>query len=202
MSSMHFMTADPKEDPGPDYGFELITGYVYLTPHDGAVPLYRWVESKSNLHFYTLDPNGERAPELGYVEEKNRSPACYVLPSGAPAGVPVYRYYWPAGGDHLYTQDEKGEKGPPDYLPEGVAFYVYAKQEEGTVPLRRYVAGSQLYCYLWTKNGVFQNNHQIRAANAASAEIAAQAYVSEILKIYGLGSIDAYSIKNLRLGGC
>lgn len=207
MSAMHFLTITPDELKGPgevQWGFELITGWVYSAPQDGAAPLYRFRQTSSNLHFYTSDPAGENgnATALGYVIEHGGAPECYTPVAGTPGAVPIYRWYDPVEGDHLYTQDKNGEKGPPAYGSEGIGFYAFADSMPNTVPLKRYVTGSQAYCYMWTKNGEFQNAQGFNAANASSAREYCKDFVRQMREMFGDGSIDDYSDRQLHAGGC
>ncbi|MEW6735765.1 MAG: hypothetical protein AB1489_31020 [Acidobacteriota bacterium] len=82
--------------------------------------------------------------------------------------APFYRYYNPDSGDHFYTRDfnELGE-GRDGYTKEGIAGYILATQQPGTVPFYRYYSpdsGDHFYTtdynelgegrYGYTKEGI------------------------------------------------
>ena len=190
MSSMHFMTANGNEDPGPEYGFEQLSGFVYAEARDDAVPLFRWRHPDSNLHFYTVDPAGESATALGYVQEHIE---CYVPKQGVIGCVPMYRWYDAKQGDHLFTQDVNGELGPPEYISEGVAFYIFPEQVKSTVPLRRFAHGDpQPYCVYVSKGSKFLNHYEVQALNANAAAALGDIVCAELRAQFGESYCDEH----------
>lgn len=50
----HFYTTNPTGELAPkDYMYEGIAGYVYLTPRENRIPIYRFWNGKIVDHFYT-----------------------------------------------------------------------------------------------------------------------------------------------------
>jgi hypothetical protein len=112
---------------------EGIAGYVYATPHPGAVPLYRWRRIRTGSHFYTTSPN-EPDPRA-YASE---GIACYVLPQATAGAAPFYR--WIGRKEHFFTTAADGEGGArTGLLSEGVACYVFPTPKPDTVPFYRFV---------------------------------------------------------------
>ena len=101
-----------------------------------TVPLLRaWSQAQSD-HIYTTNVTEMDAfLANGYT-------AAYILPSDtqAPTAVPLFRLYNSHSTDHYYTAnatDRDRVVSRNGYVSEGVAGYVYADGECGTVPLYR-----------------------------------------------------------------
>ena len=59
-----------------------------------------------------------------------------------PDPTPVYRFFNTAGGSHFFTTNEAEKdaviQGAPGFRYEGIAFYSYPTQADGTTPVYRF----------------------------------------------------------------
>ncbi|PIL35320.1 hypothetical protein GSI_02045 [Ganoderma sinense ZZ0214-1] len=105
-----------------------------------TVPFLRAWSNSMTDHFYTTNQTEMDAfLAKGYVAQ---GIAAYILPSDTPAptAVPLFRLYSSISGDHYYTAnatDRAATLNRGNYVSDGIAGYVYADQECGTVPLYR-----------------------------------------------------------------
>ena len=127
----HFYTASAAEknalqnNPQWGYVYEGTAFYVFESQADGTSPVYRFFNASNGDHFYTAS-----------VSEKNSITLS-----------PVYRFYNPASGDHFYTASDAEKNivantSYSGYLFEGIAFYAYASQVNGSVPVYRSFNGT------------------------------------------------------------
>lgn len=193
---MHFYTTRTDE-PVADYIREADAGHVYPpAPHALAVPLYRWLHEASGHHFYTLDDG----PVAGW---KSEGVACYMPVAEAPGAVPFYRWFHPGTGDHFYTRDPHGELAPGSgYQQDGPQPFgwIYPSPKVDTVPLRRFVTGTQQWCIRLSRQGstVFAKNFSLASYEAAVAQ--SEVTLHEYRQIHGYAAADAYVPP--KLGGC
>jgi len=75
--------------------------------------------------------------------------AFYAYKEKTEGAVAVYRFYNKDKGDHLYTADEsemsklKNNKSKYGFTYEGIVFYAYPNQADGTVPVYRFYSSSR-----------------------------------------------------------
>ncbi|KAI0337701.1 hypothetical protein BDW22DRAFT_858582 [Trametopsis cervina] len=101
------------------------------------VPLYRLYSTSAADHFFTTNAaERDHAADHGYTYEL---PAAQILASPAEHSVPFFRIR--RGNEHFYTievsEKERTVASAPDARDEGIAGYVYAIRQNGTVPLYR-----------------------------------------------------------------
>ena len=126
------------------------------TEDDGDVEVYRFFNNDSQVEFYTTSEIEKDSiiANLPHYELQGIS----FIATDAPAegedisGVsPVYRFFNTTTGVHLYTASEVEREATAEnsnYNFEGIAYYGYDAQEEGTVPLYRfYNAGLDAHFY-------------------------------------------------------
>lgn len=111
---------------------EGIAGYIFPEPRPGALPLYRWLNTRDGAHLYTLSESPNRPGP--YVAE---GLAGYVPDASEPGAVPIYG--WRAPRNHFYTTDPNVQKVRPRmFQAEGVAFHLLTEPREGAVPFYRF----------------------------------------------------------------
>ncbi|MFZ2976084.1 MAG: SpoIID/LytB domain-containing protein [Candidatus Moraniibacteriota bacterium] len=151
-SGDHFYTASENErnslNNNPQWGYtgEGIAFYVFDTQLATTSPVYRFYAPSTGDHFYTASES-----------EKNKLTLS-----------PVYRFYAPSTGDHFYTASENEKSivtntSQSGYLPEGIAFYAYTTQFNGTVPVYRFYAsstGDHFYTTSESERDSLNNNPQ------------------------------------------
>ena len=105
-----------------------------------TVPLLRAWSQTATDHFYTTNTT-EMNTFLanGYTDQ---GIAAYILTSDtqAPTAIPLFRLYSSKDTDHYYTvnaTERDALLSNSTYVSQGVAGYVYADQECGTVPFWR-----------------------------------------------------------------
>jgi peptidoglycan hydrolase-like amidase len=108
-------------NPQWGYVYEKIAFYVHKTQVDGTLPVYRFSNVSNGDHFYTISQ-----------EEKNKISL-----------APVYRFANTINGNHFYTisiTEKNSLINNPQwgYKTEGVAFYEYTSQVNGTLPVYRF----------------------------------------------------------------
>lgn len=107
--------------------------------------VYRFGETNAQTQFYTTseverDSIIENLPNYEYIGESfTGAPNPGEDISGV---VPVYRFFNSNTGVHLYTSSEVERNAVtenlPNYTPEGISYYAYESQQEGSVPLYRF----------------------------------------------------------------
>lgn len=122
-------------------------GNVQSTDEDSTgVPVYRFLRTDTQTQFYTTTEL-ERDTILDTLPQYELEGISFVgasEPEGDDlTGVsPVYRFFNQDTGIHLYTADENEaafvEENLSNYAAEGVPYYGYDTQVEGTVPLYRF----------------------------------------------------------------
>ncbi|MDD3487737.1 MAG: SpoIID/LytB domain-containing protein [Candidatus Moranbacteria bacterium] len=127
----HFYTASESEkdalknNPQWGYTYEGPAFYVYSSQADGTSAVYRFFNGSTGDHFYTAS-----------TDEKNGLSL-----------APVYRFVSSTNGDHFYTASESEKNvvsntSKSGYLFEGIAFYAYTTQVDGTSAVYRSLNGS------------------------------------------------------------
>lgn len=131
ISGNHFYTASESEksalinNPQWGYSYEGVMVYVYANQVNGTTNVYRFYSAATDDHFYTASE-----------EEKNSISLS-----------PVYRFVNASSGDHFYTTSESekaiiSNTSQSGYLFEGIAFYAYTTQVNGSVPVYRSVSSA------------------------------------------------------------
>ncbi len=125
------------------------TGFHFYTASEAekdaisTIPVYRFYNLTTGDHFYTSSQveadtlNGNK--KYGY---KSEGVAFYAFSTQVADSSPVYRFYNSTTGDHFYTisEDEKNSlinNSQSGYAYEGVVFYAYASQINGSSPVYR-----------------------------------------------------------------
>jgi len=94
-----------------------------IVPSAGAVPLYRYWNSRICDHFYTTNWAELGSGNYGWKFEETQ---CYVYPAQHPGTVPLYRYWSSSVGDHFYTTNwNELRSGAAGYVYESIQCYVY-----------------------------------------------------------------------------
>lgn len=106
-------------------------------------PVYRFYNPKTGDHFYTASDNEKsvvaNTSKSGYVYEGT---AFYAFTKQSSETSPVYRLYNAINGDHFYTASENEKNSLTNnsnsgYAYEGIAFYAFSTQSNGTYPVYR-----------------------------------------------------------------
>jgi hypothetical protein len=154
----HFYTINEAEKNklittlGTIYQYENIAFYANPIQIEDTVPVYRFYNITSGDHFYTA--NEAEAQKLNSLSEKNSEP--------------IYRFYNIFNGDHFYTSSET-EKNKIianlsfAYKYEGVGFYAYKNQIEGTSPIYRFynkTSGDHFYTASETEKDNLINSNE------------------------------------------
>ncbi len=132
-SGDHFYTIseteknDVQKNLASIYTYEGIAFYSFTTSFAGSTNIYRFYNIINGDHFYTASET--EATNLNKLSEKNSEP--------------IYRFYNVLNGDHFYTASETEKAkiiATPSfaYKYEGVGFYAYKNQIEGTSPIYRF----------------------------------------------------------------
>lgn len=138
----HFYTTSAIERNGAapmGYNYETIAGYVFDSPAQGAIPLYRLFNPKVTKHLYTTSVT-EREDSVTRNSYQDEGIAGYVSDSPAQGAIPFYRLFNQQSFDHFYTTSVKERDNSVahhGYLEQGVTGYVFAAQIPGTIPLYR-----------------------------------------------------------------
>ena len=124
-----------------------------------GVEVYRFINNDSQLQFYTTSETEkdfvvENLPNYG-LEGVSFIAAPDPEEQDITGVSPVYRLFNPALGIHLYTISEAEKdfvvENLPNYTLEGVGYYGYDTQQEGTIPLYRFFNPS-LGAHFYTPN--------------------------------------------------
>ena len=123
---------------------EEIIDYTSSEDITGGATVYRFFIPNQGVHFYTPS-EAERDSIIENLPNYEFESASYVgvpededLLTGA---RPVYRFFNQDTGVHLYTVAEAERDAVlelPNYVYEGITYYGYETQREGTVPLYRF----------------------------------------------------------------
>ena len=108
----------------------LVDWRQFSTTIPEGVHTLRWTYSK--------DPSGNSGNDAGWVDKVE-----YVQSGITPRIVPLHRFYNPLTGAHFYTANDNERQEVirrfPNFIYEGVAFYVYSSQETNTLPVYRFL---------------------------------------------------------------
>ena len=124
---------------------EEILEYVQSDPIANGSTVYRFFNPSVGVHFYTPSET-ERDFVQNELDNYEFEGPSYV---GAPhdedlltGARPVYRFFNTSTGVHLYTIAEAERDAIianlPNYNYEGITYYGYEEQREGTIPLYRF----------------------------------------------------------------
>ena len=156
LSSSDFANADFTTE---DYQVARITvtaEEMETLPSEDEVEVYRFYNSNSQLEFYTTD-EFERdyiIENLSHYEIEGVAFIAADEPSSEDiTGLsPVYRFFNSNTGIHMYTASEAERDAVlenSNYSFEGIAYYGYETEAEGTVPLYRFY-NSELDAHFYT----------------------------------------------------
>merc|ERR1711916_144886 len=124
-------------------------GYVFLRPSPGAVPLYRYYNTKVKDHFYTT--NWASLGNAGSDGWRFEGVQAYIYKEKESGSIPLYRYYSAADKDHLYTTNYLGRE-KDGYKLQGITGYVLeASPETGGLPWENAASKVPLFRY-YNKN--------------------------------------------------
>ncbi|MCI5192798.1 MAG: hypothetical protein D3915_06675 [Candidatus Electrothrix sp. AU1_5] len=172
----HFYTIDEDEknlviNKYTDYEwkYEGIAWYSYDTPHDDALPLYRFWSKKNSSHFYTISEEEKEHVEATYTdyEWEYECVESYAYDYQKEGTVPVYRFWSKKNSAHFYTiskaeRDAVIEKYTDyEWLYEGVAWYVYPTPTALNPVYRFYSKKNRSHFYTIStseKNNLILNN--------------------------------------------
>merc|ERR1711916_396115 len=120
-------------------------GYVFLRPSPGAVPLYRYYNTKVKDHFYTT--NWASLGNAGSDGWRFEGVQAYIYKEKESGSIPLYRYYSAADKDHLYTTNYLGRE-KDGFKLQGISGYVLeASPETGGLPWEQSVSKVPFYRY-------------------------------------------------------
>jgi hypothetical protein len=121
---------------------------------DGAVPVYRFYNTRVGSHFYTISADERDQVIARWPTIYTYEGVAYSVPSDPTTQTtPVYRFYNRRAGSHFYTisADERDQviaRWPAIYTYEGVAYSVPSDPTTQTTPVYRFYnrrAGSHFY---------------------------------------------------------
>lgn len=101
------------------YNYRGYTGFVYLYPKAGTVPLYRYVHTSNNLYL-TTNPNLSST----YPSYTLQKTVGYVYPSSGTNRIPVYEYYNNNEGHFFTTNYGDAWASGPGWSGGSISFYV------------------------------------------------------------------------------
>ena len=110
------------------------------------VEVYRFFNSEAQVEFYTTD-GIEKDSIVSNLPQYELEGVSFIAADAPVEGEdisgisPVYRFFNTTTGVHLYTVSEGEREATAEnsnYAFEGIAYYGYDTQEEGTVPLYRF----------------------------------------------------------------
>jgi hypothetical protein len=135
-----------KADVSTDYSFSITQSSTDddSSSESGEV-VYKFFRTDAQTEFYTTDEAERDNIQANLPQYEYRGESFVGAPpesDGDITGVaPVYRFFNSNTGVHLYTSSEAERdyvtNNLTNYSSEGVAYYGYETQEEGTVPLYR-----------------------------------------------------------------
>jgi len=148
-----------------NYGFisEGILGYALTEGSRDSVPVYRYFKGGVSDHFYTTNiqeigtgfkgelgnfgyvSEGVGFYAIKFVKDDYEVKKCFVDGHVNDETLPIYRYWNAANTDHFYTKNgneigtiTSGETGQYGYKSEGIGFYLFKNNCEGSIPVYRY----------------------------------------------------------------
>lgn len=136
-----------KGDVSTDYSFSITQSADddgSSSPDEGET-VYKFFRTDAQTEFYTTDEAERDNIQANLPQYEYRGESFVGAPSEANGDItgvePVYRFFNSNTGVHLYTSSETERdyvtNNLTNYSSEGVAYYGYETQEEGTVPLYR-----------------------------------------------------------------
>lgn len=127
------------------FAAEGIGFYAYITQVQGTTPVYRFLNTLNGDHFYTVSEYEKNILtnnlQFGYIPE---GIAFYAFKTQESGTIPVHRFIRTNNGDHFYTafkNESDAILNNPQWglTSEGVAFYTFANNTPGTVPVYRFI---------------------------------------------------------------
>ena len=135
-------------------GFDRVVGegvdlgaYEYFDPAEIAPTVFRFFRPDIGVHFYTSDETERDSVLENLSAFEFEGPSFIAAPPPEEGqepltGVePVYRFLNNNTGVHVYTIDEIERDAIlelPNFTDEGIAYYGYETEQEGTTPLYRF----------------------------------------------------------------
>lgn len=136
-----------KGDVSTDYSFSITqsSGDDGSSSPDEGETVYKFFRTDAQTEFYTTDEAERDNIQANLPQYEYRGESFVGAPSEADGDItgvePVYRFFNNTTGVHLYTSSEAERdyvtNNLGNYTAEGVAYYGYETQAEGTVPLYR-----------------------------------------------------------------
>ena len=127
-------------NPGNSWGNDIVLpGLMGTQPP----PVFRFYSENYRGHFFTIDEK-EKNDLVAHNPNWNYEGIAYRAHiTAAPGTVPLHRFYSANYRGHFFTIDENEKndiiaKNSRNWNYEGVAYYVYPKAVEGTVPVYRF----------------------------------------------------------------
>ncbi len=134
---------------GPKWSAETFTPYVVGAQGTKPLPVYRFLNRRTNVHFYTASEAERRTVQTTLASTYSLEGVAYALDTSATANSsPLYRFFDRKRGVHFYTASE-AEKDTvlttlgDVYQYDGVVTYISLTPEPGTQPVYRFYNFSQ-----------------------------------------------------------
>ncbi len=129
---------------GPKWSAETFTPYVVGAQGTKPLPVYRFLNRRTNVHFYTASEAERRTVQTTLASTYSLEGVAYALDTSATANSsPLYRFFDKKRGVHFYTASE-AEKDTvittlgDVYQYDGVVTYISLTPEPGTQPVYRF----------------------------------------------------------------
>ncbi len=135
-----------KGDASSDYSFSITQSSTEDdSSSETGETVYKFFKTDAQTEFYTTDEAERDNIQANLPQYEYRGESFVGAPPESDADItgiePVYRFFNNNTGVHLYTSDVAERdyitNNLSNYTSEGVSYYGYETQEEGTVPLYR-----------------------------------------------------------------
>ena len=129
---------------GPKWSAETFTPYVVGAVGTKPLPVYRFLNRKTNVHFYTASEAERRTVQTTLASTYALEGVAYALDTSATANSsPLYRFFDKKRGVHFYTASETEKNTVLNtlgdiYQYDGVVTYISLTPEAGTQPVYRF----------------------------------------------------------------
>jgi hypothetical protein len=141
----HFYTISVSERDSviqafPQFAYEGATFSALAQARAGAVPVFRFYNTKTSTHFYTTSVSERDGIIAYYPQFAYENTAFYAMPdAGTDGRVGVFRFFNKVTGAHFYTasvtERDKVVASYPNFVYEGIAFYVYPTAAAASAPV-------------------------------------------------------------------
>jgi len=124
----------------PQFLYEGAVFAAFSQATAGAQPVFRFYNTRTGTHFYTNSPAERDQVIATYPQFVFEGTAYYAMPSAGPdARTPLFRFYNTTTGAHFYTTSTTERETVlatyPQFVYEGVAFYVYSAANVPVPPI-------------------------------------------------------------------